>query len=269
MPEEAKEILQKLNSMSFEERQQYNCEQLNKTTGNLEGYDCKECLNRGYMNFLNEDHEIKQRLCNCHNKRISHNRLKRLGLLTQVERCTFDTYKTTSSWQEKIKALALQYKDNCLTTLNWFYIGGQSGAGKTHLCSAIIKELIEQMCEVQYMPWRDSLQRIKANTMNDRERQELFEPLKKAQILYIDDFLKPTYSVEGISKNPTDADINTAFELLNYRYNNNLITIISSELDIQQATEIDEATGGRIKEKAGGYCLRLNKDSKKNYRLNK
>ena len=41
----------------------------------------------------------------------------------------------------------------------------------------------------------------------------------------------------------TQGDINIAFEIINYRYINDLITIISSELLLDEIINIDEATG--------------------------
>jgi DNA replication protein DnaC len=72
--------------------------------------------------------------------------------------------------------------------------------------------------------------------------------LKTFPVLYIDDFLKG-----GI----TDADIRLAFELLNYRYNNSsLLTIISSEVDLKNIFDADEALAGRIYERAKGNIYR-------------
>lgn len=64
--------------------------------------------------------------------------------------------------------------------------------------------------------------------------------------------------------------MNAAFEIINYRYNNqDLITIISSERTLTDLLDIDEAIAGRIAEKSkpGGYCINLNKDTKKNWRM--
>lgn len=75
------------------------------------------------------------------------------------------------------------------------------------------------------------------------------EPLKKVKVLYIDDFFKGSV---------TSGDINLAFELLNSRYiSPDKITIISSELTIEQILKYDAAIGGRIAERAGEYISLL------------
>ena len=77
---------------------------------------------------------------------------------------------------------------------------------------------------------------------------------------YIDDFLR---SPGGM---PSSADLGIAYELLNYRYNNNLITIISSEYTVEKIYEFDSAIAGRITEMCGEYILAVHYDKAKNMR---
>ena len=58
-----------------------------------------------------------------------------------------------------------------------------------------------------------------------------------------------------------------AFEIFNYRYNNRLSTIISTEKTPQELVEIDEATGSRIAEMCGKNIYAIRRDPKRNYRL--
>jgi DNA replication protein DnaC len=112
------------------------------------------------------------------------------------------------------------------------------------------------------MLWRDEATRIKALINDYDEYDRLTNELKEAEVLYIDDFLKTQRGQQ-----PTSADVNLAFEILNYRYNNpSLITIISSELTEDELLDIDEATGGRIYERAK-KAFSIAGDRKKNYRI--
>ena len=86
----------------------------------------------------------------------------------------------------------------------------------------------------------------------------IFNEYAKAEILYIDDLFKGKV---------TETDVNVAFQLINERYNTNLVTIVSSELLLKDLREIDEAIAGRLKEKAKSYCIQVAKDSSKNYRF--
>ena len=110
--------------------------------------------------------------------------------------------------------------------------------------------------EVRYFLWRDEAPKLKA-LVNDREEYErIIEQVKRVDVLYIDDFFKGTV---------TPADINLAFEILNSRYNSDkLITIISTEMTIENILSLDEAVGSRIYERCKGFYIKTPKD---NWRL--
>lgn len=143
--------------------------------------------------------------------------------------------------------------------VGWFALCGQSGCGKTHLCTAICRELLLAGKNVRYMLWRDEIVRIK---QGGEEQQRILEDFKNVQVLYIDDLFK-----SGDAR-PTAADINYAFEILNYRYNcPELITILSSELTEDELLDVDEAVGGRIYERARAFTIGRSRE--KNYRIRK
>lgn len=161
-----------------------------------------------------------------------------------IERYTFQNYETQTQETEEIKEKAVRYCSDS----GWLYISGRSGSGKTHICTAICKKLIQSGTDVYYMQWRDESVNLKS-AVNDTEYYNgRMRKLKTVPVLYIDDFLKGS---------DTDADIRLAFEIMNSRYNDrSLKTIISSELDITAVLNRDEALGGRIYERAKGYMLK-------------
>ena len=112
------------------------------------------------------------------------------------------------------------------------------------------------------MLWRDEVVKLKAS-VTDTEYQKVMDELKSAEVLYIDDFLKTTNGGE-----PTQGDMNIAFELLNHRMlDKSKRTILSSEYPIQEALRFDEATISRIFERAGVYKISIGRDISKNYRM--
>lgn len=225
---------------------------------NKEDLDCPKCLNREDIAYWDDEEErIKYTVCECKAKRANLRRIRLSGLSKIIEKCTFEKYNTNSEWQNKVKTKA--YNNSQLD--KWFYIGGQTGAGKTHLCTAICKSLIDQGQNVLYMLWRDEISKLKA-MVNTPEYFEEIKKIKNMQVLYIDDFFK----VEQ-GKMPTQSDVNIAWEILNYRYNENLKTIISTELLLTEIEDIDGSTAGRIIEKATReYCVNIAKDKNKNHR---
>ena len=121
--------------------------------------------------------------------------------------------------------------------------------------------------QVVYMMWRDDIAKIKGlAAYYPDERQQMIDHFKTADVLYIDDLFKTGRNVDGSEPKPTAADINAAFESINYRYNNPaLLTIISSELNEDELLDIDEAVGGRIFERSKSFSIA--KDRSKNYRI--
>lgn len=248
-------------SYSPKDHEQRRVDQYNKTKGGLEGYDCPECNNRGNFARLYEDngyYEMVMRPCRCMKIRKSLWAIEKSGLSSVMKKLTFDSFETSTTWQEYIKNKAIAFvKDN---TDKWFYIGGQVGSGKTHICTAITISLFKQGKDGLYMLWKDKTAELKG-LMNTEGYDKQISELKKAEVLYIDDFLKTPNK-----KPPSSADINIAFEILNYRYINKLVTVISSEWALSDVIVFDEATGSRIKELTGEYLLTISKSSKKNYR---
>lgn len=173
------------------------------------------------------------------------------GLADAVSKYSFANYKTDDAETKNIKQRAKQF----LSHGRCFLICGQSGSGKTHICTAICNELLKDGYGVKYFIWRKDAAELKS-MINTDEYQKSINKLRNIPVLYIDDFLKGTIS---------DADINLAYTIIDERYRNqNGKTIISTELPINVIVDKDEALGGRIIEMAKGYILQA---PNKNWRI--
>jgi len=231
---------------------------MNNTEGSLQGYNCNVCHNKGIV-YMYHGNEIVSKDCECMKTRESLDRIKKSGLSNLLDKYTFDSYETGESFQKLIKGKAVNF---LRTNAKWFFIGGQIGCGKSHICTAIVGELLKQGKQARYMQWRDDVVKLKSHA-NSYEYEFLIKPFKNAEVLYIDDLFK-TRSGEF----PTSADVNIAFEIINQRYiNPDFITIISSERTISDMLKIDEAVVSRICEYAGEYTINISPDIHKNYRL--
>lgn len=260
--------------MSEEELAKWQCEMYNNSEGSLnaeDGYNCEKCKNKGFIAFpslqgryWNEVH----RECECQKIRRTLIRLSKSGLKGIIKKYTFEKYVPKEQWQEVMKKKAEDFVANGSDA--WFFVGGQSGCGKTHLCTAIAGKFLLAGKGVRYMLWRDEITKLKA-CINDSEKYEqLVTGYKTTPVLYIDDLFKNGKDQFGHVQPPTASDVQIAFEILNYRYNNRgLITIISSERTIHEIVELDEAVGGRISERSTlkGFAINIAKDTKKNFRL--
>lgn len=234
-------------------------ETMNAVKGNKTGMDCPICLNRGYISEISEGCIVSV-TCKCQQKRRSLRMLRDSGLSKLAEKCSFDSYEADFEWQKHIEKLAKRYISS--GARGWFFIGGQPGCGKTHICTAITVGLIENCREAKYMLWREDIVRIKSAVNNEDDYERSMGKFKSVDTLYIDDFFK-TRKGDFL----TQGDINAAFELINYRYNNELTTIISSEKTIDEIISIDEAIGTRIFEMSKGYRIVISDDESKNYRM--
>lgn len=251
-------------------------QEFNDVIGNLNdtgmgGVDCPMCRNKGVIMTNQESAngfwETRVRECKCMATRRSIRRLVRSGLKDVTSTYTFRRYEATEEWQKRLKEAAIRYvQDIRAGGTGWLYVGGQSGCGKTHLCSAVAVQLLKDGMDLRYMVWRDELRKLKA-VVNSPEYTEMLDAWKTVRVLYIDDFLKAARNQYGRMQ-PSEADARIAFELLNYRSNDKqLLTIISSELSLDEIADIDEATAGRIAQHAAGHCLTVAPDRGKNYRL--
>lgn len=232
----------------------WRCDQSNaiaEKMPELDGFSCTECGDKGgkyetdgfYLNWVP---------CpRCSNVRKGFYLLKKSGL----ENKTFDSFKTENDWQRALLKSVMEYSR---TERKWLYIGGQSGCGKTHLCTAAIREAIfKGNVSAALFKWVEDARTMKAS-VNDSGYGSEADRFRKAEILYIDDMFKG-----GV----TAADLKLAYDLIDHRYRHGLRTVISSELYIDEVIAKDEALGGRIKEMAGEYSLNIARGKGKNYRL--
>ena len=273
--EALQEIMAKLrlgmssDPMTLKDYEQFKVDCLNDTEGDLnerDGYNCPVCKNKGYVAKLTEkDGKFSHAFCDCKCSEIRRSimRMKKSGLKDIIKDYTFDKFEVHEPWQSTIKEAAVAYAQH---PEGWFFLGGQSGAGKTHLCTAICREFLLAGRSVQYMLWRDDIVKIKNAATDSEELLPIMHRLKTVDVLYIDDLFKTGKSQDGSYQRPTSADINYAFEIINYRYNNpDLLTIISSEWSEDELLDIDEAVAGRIYERSKTFSIA--KDRSRNYRL--
>lgn len=228
-------------------------EAANNAEGNLTGYQCSECRNKGYV-FRYKENEMVASECRCMKIRSTLQLIQGSGLSEQLRHCKLDTFETTEPWQQTMKSAAMEYIRSGATG---FFLGGQTGCGKTHICTAIVGSMIKKGLSARYFVWREDATSLKA-IINDPEYTIRMQEYKKTDCLYIDDLFKG---------GATPADIKLAFELIDYRDRNKLRTIISTELTEDALIREDEALAGRIFRMAAGFRMVIPKDPKKNYRL--
>ena len=232
--------------------------------------NCPECDGQGYILYRNKKGYLIARECRCMDRRRSLLRLARSGLSDMARRCTFENFRAEEPWQQEARQAAERYAAD---PMGWFLAAGSSGSGKTHLCTAICKALIDAGIETHYLLWRDMSAKAKSVVGKDPAAYSaIVEPLKTVPALYIDDLFKTGKEMDRATGQwrrmvPTSGDLSLAFEILNARYcDSSRLTLLSTELSLPELMDVDEALGSRIFERCReGGLLRL--ENRANWRL--
>ena len=167
------EILSRTMASTFDreppkpgELEKYKADCFNRSEGQLnaqDGYNCDKCHNKGVTVRAYQDDIGAWKLiytdCECAEVRRTIKRMKASGLKDIIRDYTFAKYQAIEPWQKQIKDAAMAYAKE---PNGWFFVGGQSGSGKTHICTAICREFLLAGMPVQYMLWRDDVVKLKA-----------------------------------------------------------------------------------------------------------
>lgn len=226
---------------SYDKLIELNCKSYNEMEGDLKYYDCKLCHNKGLIAVIKNGQEFIRK-CSCLEVRQENQLKEQFGYARLLEKSRFDNFKVNNTMHRLMLDTANKFLDG---NSKAFFIGGTVGAGKTHICGAISNELIKKLIPVKFMNWVDDGSSLKRSFFSDRA-DFFLNDFKKTKILYIDDFFKGKV---------TDADLNIAYEIINYRYNNELKTIISSEKTLREIDGIDKAISSRIWEMSDGCVV--------------
>ncbi|BAE83428.1 IstB-like ATP-binding protein [Desulfitobacterium hafniense DP7] len=110
---------------------------------------------------------------------------------------------------------------------------GPVGAGKTFLAAAIANALMEQEHQVLFLVVPDLLDQLRATYKTDENELDLLDTAREIPILILDDLGAHNY---------TDWTRNRLYSIINYRLNQQLPTVITSNLSLE---EMEEHLGAR------------------------
>ncbi|MBI4287592.1 MAG: ATP-binding protein [Chloroflexi bacterium] len=109
----------------------------------------------------------------------------------------------------------------------WLVLGGETGCGKTHLAAAIGNYRVAQGLPVVFVSVPDFLDHLRAtfNPQSPVSYDELFEKVKTAPLLILDDFGEQTSTPWAQAK---------LDQLINYRYNARLATVFTTSRNTEE-----------------------------------
>lgn len=221
-------------------------------------YKCDKCKDTLYIVIKDDKGITTAKKCECYNRVVNDEKLAITPLANKKDEYTFEKYRTTEEWQKNILQSAKAYVKE---PNGWFYIGGQVGAGKTHICTAVVRNIAYlKNLSFEYILFNQKMTELKQWKFDDAKKekyQDTINRLIEVDILFIDDLFKIQ---------PTNADLDILFDIVNGRYLNNKICVISSEKFTTDIYNIDNAIGSRIIEKSS-CVLEISYDESKNYRL--
>jgi DNA replication protein DnaC len=233
-----------------------------------ESHHCNVCQDQGYIYKVDGLYEIAIK-CKCQTLKEAKQRLEKSGLGELLETKSLDNYETTTAYQKHIKEIATKYIEEYKNGNRYsLALLGQSGVGKTHIMSAVSRELLDAGVEVKYHIADDIIQRLQSNKYDEQNYQLEFGKIVKAEILYIDDLFKSSITNYYKQENIKIADLKVIFEIINYRYNKKMPILLNSEIHFERFSDIDQAIIGRINEMCNyKYLVSIKPDINKNYRL--
>lgn len=225
-------------------------------------YGCVKCRDTGWIETEDGKGRSYMKHCECWTLRESRRLLEKSGISVEFQKKGFRNFDTRNNPQlvnAKHKAIDyLKTFGRCeKTRYNSIMFCGQVGAGKTHLGIAICSNLMSQNIAVYYMAYRNAATRLKQVMIDEAAYNRELQCYMQARVLYIDDLLKGR---------TTESDVNILYEIVNYRYMNNLPLVISTEKSIDELLDFDEAIGSRIIEMCRGNIIQL-RGKELNYRL--
>jgi DNA replication protein DnaC len=173
-----------------------------------------------------------------------------LEALRQKSFSNFD-YKLSNLSPEERQSLEQAYRNAvnfAKSPEGWLVLMGVNGCGKTHLAAAIANSLRREAKSVLFIVVTDLLDYLRS-TFNPESRvsyDELFEKIKKTQVLILDDFGEQSATSWAQEK---------LYQLINYRYNARLATVITTCLSLD---DIESRISSRMVDPSLSLPLRIN-----------
>lgn len=225
-----------------------------------EALKCTICQDRGII--LKGDVAYP---CSCMqirklNNQFRNARISRELMKCRLEKFRFDYYTSEnndlSHYESATKALkaAKNFVEECKHnphTLGILYTG-PVGSGKTFLAASIANELMDAGLQVLFLVVPDLLDELRSTYKSEVNEMDLLDSARTIPILILDDLGAHNY---------TDWTRNRIYSIINYRMNESLPTIITSNLSLDEMEKhIGLRTTSRIIQASRIFRLTVEKD---------
>jgi len=198
---------------------------------------CPECEGKGFITYdVPPDHPLFGRAapCHCTVDRDSERRtedLLRASNLHELEHMTFRSFLPEgqglpAQTSENLGRACELARDFARTPEGWLVLLGGYGCGKTHLAAAIANEQVQQGRTALLVVVPDLLDHLRAafSPTSTTTFDVRFNELRDAPVLILDDFGAHSSTPWAQEK---------LYQILNYRYNSRLPTVITTNLRLE------------------------------------
>ena len=219
---------------------------------------CSICHDTGfYILEVPVGHPQFGRLQKCSCRKVQEeqqkaNDLRQLSNLHMMSDLTFENFDPTVAGVEDAYEAALKFTEK---PDGWLLLRGPIGSGKTHLAVATALEMIDRFnAPVLFMVVPDLLDHLRSafDPAKSIDYDDRFEQVKTASILILDDL--------G-TENATPWAREKLFQIFNYRYNERLPIIVTTNVDLRPGSgrgnvsgAIDERIRSRLLDERTTYA---------------
>ncbi|MGB2957145.1 MAG: ATP-binding protein [Anaerolineales bacterium] len=200
-----------------------------------------ECEICGGVGYLRRDLPVghpdfgRIRVCSCREgqlKQQARNDLYKMSNLNELAHLTFENFEPRGQIgmgpaQADSLELAYNYARQFAGKLEgWLVLQGHYGCGKTHLAAAVANFVVDIGVPTLFLTVPDLLDSLRFSYNNPESSfEERFDDIRRSPLLIMDDF--------G-TENATPWAQEKLFQILNYRYINNLPLLITTNLSLNQ-----------------------------------
>jgi DNA replication protein DnaC len=191
--------------------------------------------------------------CKCKEQEMEERRwqeLKRFSSLEPFADKTFETFNATVPGLREAYDIARRYAND---PMGWLVLSGPYGCGKTHLAAAVAQQHLATHQSVFFAVVPDLLHHLRAAFGPNSEitHDAMFDAIREVGLLVLDDL--------G-AENGTAWAQEKLFQIINYRYNYRMPTVITTNHQLQ--SRLDERLRSRLSDlsfvqnvviKAGDY----------------
>src|SRR6185503_12229612 len=228
---------------------------------------CQECFGTG----TKIDPEKGAMQCPCQKR----NRFRRLLTAARIprryERCSFANFHSTpGTSQDNALLHAHKFANEYPAVERGLLFMGPAGVGKTHLAVSVIKDLIEKGFAGLFYEFGSLLKEIQDsyNPISKTSELKVLAPVYQADVLVLDEL--------GATV-PTDWVRDTMYQIINKRYNDNKLTIFTTNYAdepvvndaaaskstmrkadrIKELTTLEDRIGSRLRSRLYEMCTRV------------